>query len=319
MPTTVDVIYQLENINAEEGIDVFEIAPVLMHFGELIRSANTVLGYEQKIDIRIKPFKEGSWITQFVLENAYISNLLSYLQSKEGTDLLLLLAFLGLNNIREGIVGVAGIIRFTKGVVSNFIKSKDGNKVTYINEKGEKLTVSLAEHKLVQSPLIQNNYYNCTIAPLDKFPSATAVTVKVNKEGEPEQKFTQADKPAFDAYIKSELLEDVEDNVVESKGIFVKPKRGSYSGTEQAYSFIIGDTTLWPVAIEDEIFLNNLRSGDIRLYAEDVLKVDLEVRQKKDSTNKVRTSYAITKVLEYIKYEKPKQLNMKDFIKKDDK
>ncbi len=319
MPTTVDVIYQLENIDAEEGIDVFEIAPVLMHFGELIRSANTVLGYEQKIDIRIKPFKEGSWITQFVLENTYISNLLSYLQSKEGTDLLLLLALLGLNNIREGIVGVAGIIRFTKGVVSNFIKSKDGNKVTYINEKGEKLTVSLAEHKLVQSPLIQNNYYNCTIAPLDKFPSATAVVIKVNKEGELEQKFTQADKSAFNAYIKSELLEDVEDNVVESKGIFIKPKRGSYSGTEQAYSFVIGDNILWPVAIEDEFFLNNLRSGDIRLYAEDVLKVDLEVRQKKDSTNRVRTSYAITKVIEYIKYEKPKQLNMKDFIKKDDK
>ena len=81
---TVEVIYQLDDVNVEEGVDVFEIAPILMHFGELIRSANSILGYEQKNDVRIKPFKEGSWITQFVLENTYISNILGYLQSKEG-------------------------------------------------------------------------------------------------------------------------------------------------------------------------------------------------------------------------------------------
>lgn len=318
MPTAVDVIYKLDNIDAEEGIDVFEIAPVLMHFGELIRAANTVLGYEQKIDIRVKPFKEGSWITQFVLQNTYVHNLISYFQGKEGAEILILLNLLGLR-AKEGIAGVAGVIRFTKGIISNFIKNKDNNKVTYVNDKGEKLTVSLAEHKLVQSPLIQNNYYNCTIAPLDKFPSATAVTVRINKEGEKEQKFTQADKKIFEAYAKAELLEDVEDNISESRGILIKPKRGSYSGTERAYSFIIGDdTTLWPVAIEDESFLNRLRSGDIRLYAEDVLRVDLEVRQKKDAANKVKTSYAITNVIDYVKYEKPKQLSIEDIITKDD-
>ena len=319
MSNTVDVIYKLDDINADDGIDVFEIAPILMHFGELIRSANSVLGYEQKIDIRVKPFKEGSWITQFVLQNTYVQNLINYFQGPEGRDIALLLALLGIG-VKDGIVGVAGIIRFTKGIVSNFIKNKDNDKVTYVNEKGEKLEVSLAEHKLVQAPLIQNNYYNCTIAPLDKFPSATAVTIKVNNKDEKEQKFTQADKEAFEAYTKTELLEDVEDNISVSKGILIKPKRGSYSGMEQSYSFIIGnETTIWPVTIEDDIFLNKLRSGDIRLYAEDVIKVDLEVRQKKDAANKVRTNYAITKVIDYIKYEKPKQLNLEDMIRKDNK
>lgn len=314
MSTKVDLIYQLDNINAEEGVDVFEIAPVLLHFGELIRSANSVLGYEQKIDVRVKPFSEGSWITEFVLQNTQINSLINYFQGKEGSELLLLLSLLGLAR-KAGITGVSGIVRFTKGAVSRFKKNENENTVTYFNEKGEKIIVSLAEHKLVQSPLIQNNYYNCVITPLDKFPSATAVTVRVNKQGEPEQKFTQADRPAFDTYAKTELLEDVEENISLLKGVFLKPKRGSYSGMEQAYSFIMGDSILYPVAIEDKDFLNKIRSGDIRLYSEDALKVDLEIRQKKDAMNKVQNKYAIIKVVGYAQYEKPRQLNLENFLK----
>jgi|GEM_PF-1233426 len=318
MATTVELIYKLENINAEDGVDVFEIAPILMQFGELIRYANTVLGFEQKIDVRIRPFKAGSWFTEFILQNTYIENIINYFKSNQGQDLMILLTLLGFN-IKDGIKGVAEIIRFTKGLVSNFKMNKDKNTVTYYNEKGEKMEVSLEEHKLVQSPLIQNNYYNCLIAPLEKFPNATAVSIKVNKEGIPEQKFTHADKETFKKYAAAELFEDVEDNVTTMKGVFVKPKRGSYSGTERAYSFVIGDNVIWPVTIEDESFLKLLQSGDIRLFAEDVLKVDLEIRQTKDSNNRVRTNYAITKVKEYIKYEKPKQLNINDILKdKDD-
>ncbi|GFN35838.1 hypothetical protein [Tepidimicrobium xylanilyticum] len=315
MASRVDLIYKLENVDAEDGIDVFEIAPILMQFGELVRNANNVLGFEQKIDIKVKPFKEGSWITEFILQNTPMQNLINYLQSKQGQELILILSLLGLN-IKDGIKGVAGIIRFTKGLVSNF-KINKNNTVTYYNEKGEKIEVSMEEHKLVQSPLMQNNYYNCTIAPLEKFPNTTAVSFKINKEDTHEQKFTYADKEAFEEYAASELFEDVEDNVTTMNGVFVKPKRGSYSGTEKSYSFVIGENVIWPVTIEDEDFLKSLQSGDIRLYSEDVLKVDLEIRQTKDSNNRVRANYAITKVNEYIKYEKPKQISFDDVIKDD--
>jgi len=305
----VQLIYRLNDINAEEGIDVFEIAPILMSFGELIRSANDVLGYNQKIDIKVKPFKEGSWITEFVLQNKPVSNLLNYLHSEQGEDLLRLLAFLGLN-VSSGIFGVAEVIRFTKGCVGNFRKDKNGKTVTYENEQGEKLTVSLLEHRLIQSPLVQVNYYNSVVTPLDKFPTATSLGIKVNQAGHTEQVFTEQDKQSFEQYANTELLEDVEDNVSQLNGVFVKPKRGSYSGEEKAYSFIMGDTVLWPVTIADEDFLNKLRSGAIRPYSEDVLKVDLEIIQKKDSSNKLLVSYSIKKVSEYIQYEKPKQMKL---------
>lgn len=312
MTSNTALIYKLENIDVEDGVDVFEIAPILMQFGELIRSANTVLGFEQKIDVRVRPFKEGSWITEFILQHTHIESLLSHLHSGQGQDLMMLLAFLGLS-VKDGIKGVAGIVRFTKGLVSNF-RRNDNNTITYFNENGEKIVVSMEEHKLVQSPLIQNNFYNCTIAPLEKFPNTSAVSIKINKEEAPEQKFMHADKEAFKKYAAAELFEDVEDNVTTMGGVFLKPKRGSYSGTDRSYSFIIGDNIIWPVTIEDGDFLKLLQSGDIRLYAEDVLKVDLELRQTKDLNNKIRTNYAITKVKEYMKYEKPRQLDFDDFL-----
>jgi hypothetical protein len=303
-----EIIYRLEGINAEDGVDIFEIAPVLMQFGELIKNANEILGYDQKIDVKVRPFKEGSWITEFILHRSVVRDLIEKLSSNDGKDILLLLSFLGLN-VKEGIVGVAGIIRRTKGLVNKFNKN-DNNTVTYENPDGTKFTVSLAEHRLVQSPLIRDAYYNSMIAPLDKFPSAKTVEIKTNNDGDA-QRFTDDDKASFRAYATSELLEDVDSNVSAISGVFLKPKRGSYSGEEKMYSFIMGENSvLWPVTMEDQDFLEKMKNGEIRLYAEDVLKANLEVRQSKDSTNKVASRYAITEVLEYIQYEKPKQIKL---------
>ena len=307
MPT--QLIYKLDGIDAETGVDVFEISPILMSFGDLIRSANEVLGYDQKIDVKVKPFREGSWITDFVLHSQPLTELLRHLNTQDGQDLLIVLQLLGLD-ANTAFTGVANIIRFTEGLVSNFRKNEDGETVTYENENGEKIVVTHAEHRLVQSPLVQINYYNSVVSPLDKFPNARSVGVKINSGEHQEQVFTGEDKQYFEKYAQTELLEDVEENISNMENVFVKPKRGSYSGEEKAYSFVMGDSVLWPVMIEDESFLEKLKSGEIRPYSEDVLKVNLQVRQKKDSKNKLMNSYVIKRVVEYIQYEKPKQLTL---------
>lgn len=308
MPDKIQIVYKLDNIDPEDGVDVFEIAPILMSFGELIRSSNETLGFDQKIDIKVKPFKSGSWITEFVLQNKPIMDLLSYAHTAQGQDLLLLCQILGI--VTGSFVGVVGIVRFTKGVVNRFKKSDDGKTVVYENEKGEKLTVSLPEHRLVQSPLVQTNYYNCVVAPYDKFPSTTAISTKLNTPDSEAQVFTPEDKKYFEQYASTELLEDVVDNVSKMSGVFIKPKRGPYSGDEKAYSFIMGDSVIWPVTMEDQSFRSKLITGEVRPYSEDVLKVDIEVHQKKDSNNKIITSYSIAKVIDYIRYEKPRQINL---------
>ena len=171
----IQLIYKLEGIDADDGVDIFEVAPILMAFGNLVKSANDVLEYDQKLDVRVKPFKEGSWITEFVFQSTVIHNLLTYLKGTEGTDLLALMAFLGLN-VKDGISGVPEIIRKTKGFVSRFRKNEN-DTVTYETPDGGTFTVTLPEHRLVQSPLIQVNYYDSVIAPLDKFPNAKSVKI----------------------------------------------------------------------------------------------------------------------------------------------
>ncbi len=312
MSIKAQLIYKLENINADDGVDIFEIAPILMSFGELIRSANDVLGLDQKIDVRVRPFQTGSWITEFVFQSSVVRDLLNFLNSSEGNNLLMLLALLGLD-VKTGVTSVIDVLRFTKGHVSNFHKVSEG-EIVYENKNGEKLTVSFPVHQLIQSPIIQNNYYHGIASPLEKFPLASCVSTKLNVDGHQEQVFSEQDREYIENYAKQELLQDVEDNITELNGIYLKPKRGSYSGEEKAYSFIMGETNvLYPVSIEDILFLSQLKNGEIRPFTEDVLRVNLQIRQKKDGKNKVITQYAIKKVVEYIKYEKPRQINISDF------
>jgi hypothetical protein len=302
------IVYKLDGVNATDGVDIFEIAPVLMQFGELIKSANDVLGFENKIDVKVRPFREGSWITDFIIHQSTVETLLTHLKSSNGQNLTILLSLLGLN-IQTGVTGVASIVRKTQGLVNNYRKNDD-ETVTYTQPDGTEFIVSLPEHRLVQSPVVQVNYYNSLIKPLDKFPTASSVDVQVG-ENTKAQSFTIQDKESFDTYAQQELLEDVDDNVTTMSGIYLKPKRGSYSGEEKAYSFVMGESNvLWPVTMEDQAFLDKLKSGEIRPYSEDVLKVNLEIRQKKDSANRLTSHYAITEVTEYVKYSKPQQIKL---------
>ncbi len=309
MPTKTEVIYKLNGINAEEGVDIFQIAPILMSFGELIRSANDTLGFEEKIDVKVKPFREGSWITEFVFHSQVATTLFNHLDTPNGQNLVTILSLLGLN-AKEGISGVLNIIRFTKGKVSNFRKNTDEKTVVYENENGEKITVTLPEHRLIQSPIVQINYYNSVVTPLENFPSAESVAIKINSGNSTEEVFTEEDKQYFEEYARTELLEDVEESISTMTGVFIKPKRGSYSGEEKAYSFVMGDAPIYPVTLEDQEFVRKLQAGEVRLYFEDVLRVNLEIRQKKDRNNKINTRYSIVHVEEYSPYEKPQQLTL---------
>lgn len=309
MTQKTQIVYKLDNINADDGVDIFEIAPILMSFGELIKSASDTLGFEQKIDVKVRPFREGSWITDFVIHQETLTNLFNLAKDPNAQAVGLILSLLGLS-ARDGVKGVVGIVRFTKGKVNNF-KKNNGETVSYINEKGEELKVSIPEHKLLQSPLVQMNFYNGVIAPLEKFPTAGSITVSV-QDGSKPTTLNEADKEYFEEYAHTELLEEVEETVSSLNNIFIKPKRGSYSGEEKAYSFFFGDSILYPTTIEDAEFLEMLKSGTIRLFHEDVLKVNLEIRQKKDLTNKLVNHYSITKLVEYIEYQKPRQLKIED-------
>lgn len=306
----IEYVFKLDGVDSENGVDIFEIAPILMSFGELIKISAEILGYDKKINVKVKPFREGSWITDFVFQpDSPVSSLLNYLKDSDGQDLMLLFSFLGLN-AKEGVVGVMNILRFTKGKVTNFHKKENG-KIEYTMPDGGKFEVSIEEHRLVQSPLVQVNYFNSVIIPLKRFPDASRVSIYEGSE-ENGLYVTQQDVEIFETYLGETLLEDVEENVQKLPNVYIKPKRGSYSGEDKAYSFYMGESILYPTSIEDLKLLEKLKDGSLRLFHEDVLKVDLEIRQKKDYQNKILNSYVITNLIEYIEFKKPQQIAFDD-------
>lgn len=305
-----NVIYRIDGVDADEGVDIFEIAPVLTEFGELIKNTNDILGYDQKISVRVKPFEKGSWLTQFLLENTVSQNLLNYASSDEGQKLALLMGLLGIGGVQVAgyaVMGVAKIIKFTRGKVSNFEKNSESGKVRYFSPDGSYVEVTIPEHKLVQSPIIQNNFYNCTVGAIDNIESARSVRLTTDSET------TDFDDNMIEAmreYKKSDLQEEMDETVSTLSGVFIKPKKGSYSGDHKAYSFFMGETNIYPVSIEDEGFLQRLKNGEARLFCEDILLVNLEVIQKKDSNNRLSSHYVIKEVLEYIPHKSLDQMSI---------
>lgn len=80
--------------------------------------------------------------------------------------------------------------------------------------------------------------------------------------------------------------------------MFLKPRRGPFSGEPSRWSFTLGDAAIRNVRIRDESFLAKCDTGEYRLNQADLLRVRLLTRQKV-AGGKLEISYEIPEVLEY--------------------
>ena len=83
MKKGVDLIYKF-NGNIENGIDVFELSPILLSFGKLINEAHkTLFPEEPEIAINIKPFEKGSFeISIWMFAKDVMQRILNYITSR---------------------------------------------------------------------------------------------------------------------------------------------------------------------------------------------------------------------------------------------
>lgn len=62
MSSKVNLIYKLSGQGIEDGIDVFELSPILLSFGKMITEAHRVVYPDHReIAVNIKPFQKGSF------------------------------------------------------------------------------------------------------------------------------------------------------------------------------------------------------------------------------------------------------------------
>lgn len=312
-----EVVYRLEGIDPEEGVDVDELVPYLQRFSDLVKRTVRETGYSGDIAVRLKPFREGSFITEFVLGGG-LTDLLSGKEASAISNALGILGFLGIG----GVATIPKVVRAVKGKVDGYRRNDDGS---YTYGKG-KAAVKVDEdtHRAIQSSAIADLYSSVAIGPIAKFNGKVKqVNIYVLDHSAKDlgassgSTFTKEDTGPFARYSKSaELLKELEseeDSAV-TTGIWLRPVSGSYGGAERGYVFSAGEgATYKNVQIDDDSFRAGLESGTIRFTAGDLLKVNMETTQRTyPKTGRTSVSHRITRVIEYKPMTAPRQATFEE-------
>lgn len=310
-----EVVYKFEGIDPEEGIDVYELSPFLHKFADLVRETSKELGNDRPIEVRIKPFKRGSFITEFVV--SYGSSLIDLLTS-DGMDALTnVLTVLGFA-LPTG-YALPDIVRRVKGEVHDFTDNGDGS-YTY-GEGAGSITVPGDVHGVVQSQTIGPLFKDVTVGPLARLNIGQVVICPpdaLNDSVPNPPSFTKADRRVFDRYAEAvfeEPPEEEELHTSEMHGILLNPVSGPYDGTENGYTFRSGESAVYrKVKIEDDSFRRRLETTEVRFASGDVLQVDMVMTQHVTKSGNIKNDYSITKVIEYIPFKAGVQSDIFDYI-----
>lgn len=316
-----EVVYRLGGVDPEEGVDVYDLVKYLNKFDDLVRVTAREAGYSGELKIRVRPFKEGSFITEFIVE----SGIVGLLTSPEVDAVLKALEILGF--CYGGAKGIPKIVGKVRGAVDKFRDNGDG---TFTYGKGDDaVTVDEATHRATQNPTIAELYRDVAVGPVAEFNGAVQqVNIYMRDPSEPDDgisegaSFAKEDAAELDAYAKTVAAADelaiVETSYV-NRGIWLRPLSGSYAGAERGYTFQFGAgddvVTYRNVRIEDKGFLEDLADGSVRFNAGDLLQVDLEVTERATkSGKKKKPSYRILDVVDYKPLEMPRQATFDEYL-----
>ncbi|MDD4203247.1 MAG: hypothetical protein PHQ52_07255 [Candidatus Omnitrophica bacterium] len=313
MNSSINFIYKLEGPAINDGIDVFDLSPLLLNLGNLITETNKLLypkGHD--IGICIKPFQQGSFVIDINICQSILENILDFASNNEIGQIKEVLIALGLiasnynaNSLLEAIVFF----------IRNFPNKREQvgpNQIKYTAER-QSLIVTGNVDKLLFAPKIIN-YYNKTVEPLSKKNSGIEqITTYIKNEQESTEKKMGLEQFKAIQEIKGKeedielLKEEITVEAFETEKILFA-KRGSYDGDPKNWSFTAPSSEkVIQASIKDELFLEYIKKGEIRFNYKDALKVLLVQKVKKingiiDPDNPV--TFEIKKVLKIEYYDK---------------
>lgn len=303
----VNLIYKLEGDKVSEGIDIFELSPILLSLGELIQESNSVVNpnSQRKIAVNVKPFEKGSFIVDIVLfAQNNLDQLLDLVNTDQLKEIKELLDWLGIVKACSGLtIGGAslfGLYKFLKGK-PKAIEPVGENEYRVTNGEDKSITINKTVYSLYQNQKIVNKIYNIYGKP---FENGGIDKVKSYIKDEEEKTVEIVDKkeslyflPADLSLIENKEEEKTKENTVT---VYLNPKRGSFEGDGNSWSFRKGSNRedIIKATIKDETFLNKLKSGEIRPFSNDLIEVEMLEKQKVVG-QEVQTSYEIIKVIGY--------------------
>jgi hypothetical protein len=311
----LNLIYKL-NGDFENGIDVFELSPTLLAVGQIIlESQKTLLPEREPVSINVKPFKNGSFEIEIVMfAKSNLQQILTLIRSQTGKDIADVLQYIGLISVAASAtvgapVTLFKLIKWLNGKPKSIEKTTSGD-YKYIDDSGNNISVPLEVHALYQNVNIQQTIYNGIAKPLENkqveniecfIKNIEATKTIIEKDIiEPLRIYSLGEIPSPEKIIENSNL----------RKIWVHPRRGSWEGESNSWSFRIAgnDEILKIDSISDTHFLEQIKSGQIRLAHTDRLLIEVNEKQKLQG-KKESTTREIIKILEYVKSEEQPSLD----------
>lgn len=307
----IDLIYRLdgEREKIENGFSVFEIAPILLSVGELIKESNkTLYPLGRDIAVNVKPFREGSFIIDIVIfaQNNF-QEIIDYVDRNDVQQIKELLEWIGII-----VVGATAtkcslykLIKFLHGKPKT-VEKINPNEIRYTGEDGNSITVNKQVHQLFQNCNIQNVFYNGFGKPLEQS-GVTKIETYLKDSNQSDigaVEFSKNEAKFLKNYSDAEVPSlDFEETVESKMEVFLSPKRGSFDADPRQWSFRMGgaDNQIITATIKDEKFLEECKVGKIKPHHTDVLKVRLIQKIKKinEILDSNSISFEVEEVLEY--------------------
>lgn len=286
----VDFVYKLEG--TDDGVDVFTLAPTLLHLGQLITESNNELNPSyQRVGVNVRPFKPGS----FIVEASVFQQLQDTPQGALATASLVgiheILKNLGL--IKGIATSVRDLMSWSKGKTPT-VAQVGPNEYRY-TIGDQSITASPQVHALFSRQSVTQNIQIIYTKPMES-PGVTGIRSYLNGQQSATEVVVSRDETTN--LVAPAPVEPPAEPVGDATSIvYLNPRRGSFEGDGDRWSFRRGEVII-PATIRDNEFLDLLRRGYVRPHHSDLLKVELREVQSLRG-NQVTSKFEILKVLEY--------------------
>lgn len=303
----VRIAYVGEALNSG-AMDVNDLAPALLAFGNLVKRVNIVIGNEHPVHILLKAddIRKGSFDITLLLDYNILEEAKLFMGFADETGLKALMDVLGMSiTAKESIFWLIKVIGYKR--VKQAEKQQDN--VTIVLEDNTEITVNQNVYNVFLD-YETRNFIEKVVAPVKK-EGIDGFEIRNPGDYSDVKPTISIDKTIVDCFNTPELETKVEPDIVFEQEMMLKIVSIVFD-EKQKWRFSDGEA-VFGAKIADDKFWRSIDDGTIAFRKGDRLKVMCKVVQRTGENDSLITERTITKVIKII--PKPTQIKL-DFESK---